>query len=94
MCLKIRHVRTSMDFELAQDYHMYCAIWIPMLGEVLICKRELDNTQDRYSVAILKDVARCQKYFYNATQLIIKIFKTVMVIKANKKLARKYSQMV
>ena len=42
-----------------------------MLGEVLICERELDNTKDDYAVGILKDVDT-RKYFNNATQLIAK----------------------
>ena len=33
---------------------MYSTIWIPVLGELLTCKRELDNSEDRYAVAICK----------------------------------------
>ena len=35
---------------------MYSTIWIAMLREVLICERELDNTKDRYAVAMLKQL--------------------------------------
>ena len=50
-----------------------------MLGEVLISKRELDNTEDGYAVSKIKDVD-AQKYSNNATKLITKIIKTVMGI--------------
>ena len=50
-----------------------------MLGEVLISKRELDNTKDGYAVSTIKDVD-AQKYSNNATKLITKIIKTVIGI--------------
>ena len=34
---------------------MYSTIWTPVLGEILTCERELDNSEDRYAVAIRKD---------------------------------------
>ena len=34
---------------------MYSARWIPVL-QVLICERELDKTEDRYAMEILKDI--------------------------------------
>ena len=49
MCLKIRHVRTSMDAKVescVQDFYVHSTIRIPMLGEVLICESKLDNTED------------------------------------------------
>ena len=33
---------------------MHSTIWTPMLGELLTCKRELDNSENRYAVAICK----------------------------------------
>ena len=35
-------------------YHMYSTIWTPVLGELLSCKSELDNTEDRYIVIVCK----------------------------------------
>ena len=31
---------------------MHSTIWTPVLGELLTCKRELDNSEDQYAVAI------------------------------------------
>ena len=31
---------------------MYSTIWTPVFGELLSCERELENTEDRYAVAI------------------------------------------
>ena len=49
---------------------MYITLWILVLEEVLICERELDNAENRYAVAILKNVDAC-KYVKNAMKLII-----------------------
>ena len=36
-----------------RGHHMYSTIWTPVLGELLSCKRELDNAaKDRYVVAV------------------------------------------
>ena len=46
-----------MDIEVEScvcSHHVYSTIWIPVLGELLTCKRELDNSEDRYAVAICK----------------------------------------
>ena len=29
-----------------RGHHVYSTIWTPVLGELLTCKRELDNTED------------------------------------------------
>ena len=33
---------------------MYSTIWTPVLGELLSCKSELDNTENRYIVTVSK----------------------------------------
>ena len=33
---------------------MYSTIWTPVLGELLSCKRELDNAEDQYVVAVYR----------------------------------------
>ena len=38
-----------------RGHYVYSTIWNPVLGERLTCKRELDNVEDRYAVAICKD---------------------------------------
>lgn len=37
--------------------HVYKSIWTPFLGEVLQAEMEEGNEEDRYAVAILKNVA-------------------------------------
>jgi len=37
-----------------RGYHIYQEIWTPVIGEHLNCKRERDNTEDRYAVAVCK----------------------------------------
>ena len=47
-----------MDLEVescVRGHHVYSSIWTPELEEALVCERELDNTEDRYAVAVLKD---------------------------------------
>ena len=49
---------TCMEIEVescVRGHHVYSTIWNPVLGERLTCKRELDNVEDRYAVAICKD---------------------------------------
>ena len=44
-----------MDIEVescVRGHHVYSTIWTPVLGELLSCRRELDNSEDRYAVAI------------------------------------------
>ena len=36
-----------------RGHKVYSTRWNSVLGKVLICKRELDNTTDRYAVAVL-----------------------------------------
>ena len=35
--------------------HIYKDIWYAVVGEVLVCKREPNNFQDRYSVAVKQE---------------------------------------
>ena len=35
--------------------HIYKDIWYAVVGEVLVCKREPNNFQDRYAVAVKKE---------------------------------------
>ena len=36
-------------------YHVYGEDWIAVLGEKLVCEREIGNVVDRYAVAVKKD---------------------------------------
>ena len=36
-----------------RGHHIYKDVWSPSLGEVLQCTRELENTKDRYAVAVV-----------------------------------------
>ena len=36
------------------DYHIYAHIWKAAVGEVLDCRREPDNANDRYAMAVVK----------------------------------------
>ena len=38
--------------------HVYQDIWTPVVGEVLLLKREPDNAHDRYSVAVVRQSDR------------------------------------
>ena len=37
-----------------KHHHLYSTIWTPVLRELLSCKSELDNTKDRYVVAVCR----------------------------------------
>ena len=46
------------DFEVPwciRGYHIYKYIWHAAIGQHLSCRREPDNTSDRYAVAVIKD---------------------------------------
>ena len=36
-------------------YHIYKAIWMAAIGEVLDCRREPSNPEDRYTIAVIKN---------------------------------------
>ena len=38
-----------------RGYHVYQAIWLAVIGEVLPCARERRNSTYRYAVAVVKD---------------------------------------
>ena len=38
-----------------RGYHVYQSVWMPVLGEELICHREPFNSVDRYAVCVKKD---------------------------------------
>ena len=38
-----------------RGYHVYQNEWIPILGEVLQCSREIGNAHDPYAVKVTKD---------------------------------------
>ena len=47
----------SMEIEVKiciQHHHLYSTIWTPVLGELLPCKSELDNTKDQYVVVVCR----------------------------------------
>ena len=35
-------------------FHVYQDVWVPVIGETLLCRRETDNSEDRYAVAYYK----------------------------------------
>ena len=37
-----------------RGFHIYQDVWTPAVGEVLGCRRETTNTEDRYAVAVYK----------------------------------------
>ena len=46
---------TSFEVEsMIRGYHWYNAIWEATIGEVLPCKMELSNPEDRFAVAVCK----------------------------------------
>ena len=52
-----------------------------MLGEVLICERELDNTKHRYTVALLLNSKRCRyPEIFQRHTINRKIIKTMGII--------------
>ena len=36
-------------------YHIYKVVWQAAVGEVLPCKRQINNEKDRYALAVTKD---------------------------------------
>ena len=38
-----------------RGHHVYKAIWMPKIGEILKCKQERGNPEDLYAVSVLKD---------------------------------------
>ena len=38
-----------------RDHHVYKAIWMPEIGEILECKQERDNPEDLYAVSVIKE---------------------------------------
>ena len=38
-----------------RGYHIYKDIWSPSVGESLICEREINNLEDPYAVAMMKE---------------------------------------
>lgn len=37
-----------------RGFHVYQDVWVPVIGETLPCRRETDNSEDRYAVAYYK----------------------------------------
>ena len=40
-----------------RGYHVYQGIWLANVGEIVECRREPENSRDRYAVAVTKDDA-------------------------------------
>ena len=38
-----------------KGYHVYKAVWSPLIGESLLCEREPDNPIDKYAVCVKKE---------------------------------------
>ena len=39
----------------ARGFHVYKAVWNPVVGEELLCEREFGNIHDSYAVSIVHD---------------------------------------
>ena len=37
-----------------RGFHVYQDIWTPVMGEILVCRRETTNVEDRYAAAVYK----------------------------------------
>ena len=37
-----------------RGYHVYGKVWMAVMGEELLCERELENVVDRYAIAVKK----------------------------------------
>ena len=48
--------------------HIYKDIWYAVVGKVLVCKREPNNFQDRYAVAVKKGKFRAFNFAHKATR--------------------------
>ena len=58
-----RRARDLMEFRVdffvrGQHIVIYKDIWYEVVGEVLVCKREPNNFQDRYAVAVKRKILR------------------------------------
>ena len=61
--------------------HIYKDIWYAVVGEVLVCKREPNNFQDRYAVAVKKENSARLIFVHKATHeniLTAKITQTMV----------------
>ena len=38
-----------------RGYHIYQSVWVPAIGELLECNREIRNAMDRYAVSVTKN---------------------------------------
>ena len=71
----------SVDVCVRSQY-IYKDIWYAVVGEVLVCKREPNNFQDRYAVAVKKENSARLIFVHKATReniLTAKITQTTVV---------------
>ena len=46
----------SFEFSLfVRGHHVYCNVWMPVIGEELTLKREPDNSVSKHAVAVTRD---------------------------------------
>ena len=57
---RLKIVRKQPYAVLEDIYHVYCAIWSVVVGEILQCERGLDNVEDHYTVAVRKHEHKAQ----------------------------------
>ena len=38
-----------------RGHHIYKDIWTPLIGEILFCDREEDNSEDSFAISVIKD---------------------------------------
>ena len=65
-----------------RGYHIYKEIWYATVGEVLVCEREPNNFQDKYTIAVKKKENSARLIFaHKATRkniLTVKITQTTV----------------
>ena len=54
-CVMIMAVIVSTEMScVIRGYHVYKTVWTAILGEELECRREVNNSVDRYAVGVYK----------------------------------------
>ncbi len=65
---------SSLNFTELQSYirvqHVYKDVWTPVVGEVLLLKREPDNVRDNCAVAVLKEGQVVGHIPYNISAIV------------------------
>ena len=56
MCLSaaMSHGTSSAD-SVIREHHVHKDVWLPVVGEDLMCQRELGNPRDPFAISVFKD---------------------------------------